>query len=142
MRVKEEIKGTIQRNNLRSTFLNDDDFARYWKIVCDKYSQGKDRYPLWEHLSEKKSFRNESAWRFISEFIGNDSCLLFTEKKDENTIIKMTNGPELSLILGDSFHFVFYITNDNCDYLLCFNDHDYLIGCGTAKKWIADKKRY
>ncbi|WP_346768745.1 DUF6756 family protein [Paenibacillus sp. HB172176] len=38
------------------------------------------------------------------------------------------------------FNVEFYITNKRCDYLLCFNHHDYLIACGEAINWIKDRK--
>lgn len=34
------------------------------------------------------------------------------------------------------FGFEFYITNFETEYVICFNHHDCLLGCGTAKKWV------
>jgi hypothetical protein len=61
-------------------------------------------------------------------------CLVFWEEK---TFEKSLQVAVLLVFLKNSFHFVFYITNLSFTYLLCFNDHNYLIGSGSAKEWIA-----
>ena len=34
---------------------------------------------------------------------------------------------------------VFYVTNDNLDYIISYNDHEYLIACGIAETWLRNK---
>lgn len=35
-------------------------------------------------------------------------------------------------LLSEFYGYEFYITNNSKDFVLCFNHHDYLIGCGKV----------
>lgn len=65
---------------------------------------------------------------------------MFFNKEDDKNAIIINNGTDLGIILAETSGFEFYITNKNVDYIICFNHHDCLSGCGTAKNWIADIK--
>lgn len=39
-------------------------------------------------------------------------------------------------IIKELPYLVFYVTNEETEFLICLNDHDYLIGCGTAFDWV------
>lgn len=42
-------------------------------------------------------------------------------------------GEDLNYLLSETYGFEFYITDKECSYLLCFNHHDILYGCGRAE---------
>lgn len=46
------------------------------------------------------------------------------------------SGEDLNYLLSETYGFEFYITDKECSYLLCFNHHDILYGCGRAEGWI------
>ncbi len=48
----------------------------------------------------------------------------------------ISSGDDLNYILSETCGYEFYITNFICSYLICYNHHDVLIGCGQAEKWI------
>ena len=58
--------------------------------------------------------------------------MLFFEYKDDSSMFKFSNPEDVKTVLGNMHAFVFYVTNVNVDYLLCFNDHDYLIWTGNS----------
>jgi hypothetical protein len=43
----------------------------------------------------------------------------------------------LERILAESPGFEFFLTNEDVDYVLCFNHHNYLIGVGQCKDWLS-----
>ena len=55
---------------------------------------------------------------------------------EDKSVLVINNGKSLYKLLDEMFGFEFYITNFETNYLLCFNHHDCLLGCGTAKKWV------
>ena len=56
-------------------------------------------------------------------------------------MFKIKNGNDLYYLLSETSGFEFYITDFNYSYLICFNHHDILYGCGRAKEWIAGLRR-
>ena len=64
---------------------------------------------------------------------------MFFDENDEAISIK--NGDELYTLIYEMYGFEFYITNNMTDYLLCFNHHDCIIGCGEASEWLENFKK-
>lgn len=98
-----------------------------------RFTKGeKYHYPLWEHLQCTKSLHDQEGWRKLNLFIGGKNDLvLFFEYKDSSTMIKFISARDIETVLSNSYAFVFYLTNMDGDFILCFNDHDYLIGVGS-----------
>ena len=67
------------------------------------------------------------------------SCVLFFDISDEVEMFHVPSGSSLDELLGNTFGFVFYVTDTNATYLLSFNDHDFLICCGSARKWLEQR---
>jgi len=91
---------------------------------------------LWEHTKDALSVRDGNAWKRIPEFISEHMCIMFFNSFDEKASVTFMKGEDVGLILGDMYGFEFYLTNEATEYLLCYNHHDYLIACGTAKDWL------
>jgi hypothetical protein len=108
--------------------------------VQKKFTKSPGQAPLWERLISDASIHDVNGWKYISSFTHNQPVLIFFDARSDNFVVLLDNGSNLTDILGDCTGFVFYVTNQACDYLICFNDHDVLIGVGTAKKWIDDLK--
>ena len=39
-------------------------------------------------------------------------------------------------MLEETYGYEFYVTDEECTYLICFNHHDILYTCGRAIKWL------
>lgn len=65
---------------------------------------------------------------------------MFFDDCDDKNVIKIDNGNDLYRILYEMYGFEFYITNYETNYVICFNHHDCLIGCGMARNWIENLK--
>ena len=49
------------------------------------------------------------------------------------------SGSSLGELLCNTFGFVFYVTDADATYLVCFNDHDFLVCCGSAWAWLEER---
>ena len=95
---------------------------------------------LWEKLGDSEELADSKGWSYIQDFVSNDSCIMFFNQDDEKRMFKISNGKDLQYVLSETSGYEFYITDAECSYLLCFNHHDILIGCGKAKSWIQELK--
>ena len=55
---------------------------------------------------------------------------------EEKEMFLVQSGEDLNYILSETYGFEFYITDKQYSYLLCFNHHNILYGCGVAEEWI------
>src|SRR5262245_2031240 len=106
--------------------------------VQKKFAKSPGQAPLWERLIPGASIHDVDGWKYISLFTHNQHILIFFNAKSDNSVVLLDTGSSLTDILGECTGFVFYVTNKPYDYLICFNDHDMLIGVGTATAWIDD----
>lgn len=133
--IADEILKVIKEFNLDVAFINKEEYKDFFNRAISTFMNNNSSYPLWSSIFDKISVRDADAWRFIPHFVGNNT-ILFLEKGDADFAIIFKQSNHLKVLLENSFQFGFYLTNASFDYLLCFNDHDYLIGSGEAKKWI------
>jgi hypothetical protein len=94
---------------------------------------------LWEHLANNTSLREPQGWKAIQDFQSTEEKLMFIEPdklSSSSVVFQFNNSTDLIRLIGNSFGFVFYVTDKTGSFLICFNDHDYLIGCGAAREWI------
>ena len=56
--------------------------------------------------------------------------------EDEKTIFVFENGEQIIDVIGQSFGFIYYIVDCNLEFLICFNDCDYLVVSGKAIDWL------
>lgn len=92
--------------------------------------------PLWDRLHSYSGIYDQYGWSLITNFTEGQPIIIFFEPHLDKSIIYLKNSQMLSAVLGNCSGFVFYIANLACDYLFCFNDHDALLGAGTAEVWV------
>lgn len=92
--------------------------------------------PLWERLCDHKSVHNASGWRLLDFFLTNEQVIVFFNEDEDPTAIQLKAQTSLTSLLNECSGFEFYLTDVTASYLLCFNHHDVLIGCGRAKEWV------
>lgn len=139
MDIVREITTKIGQLALNVEFLEASEYEKLTAEVCRKFSNREQyTYPLWEHLIPSLSVHDSEGWKRIGDFVGNNKAYLFLEKAEANFACLFRNGWDIVKLLSECFAFVFYVTNDTVDFLICFNDHDFLIEAGTIKKQIND----
>lgn len=139
--IREEIYDVIAINPIKIEEVDSQTRLKIRKDINDLYvDNSKKGLWLWEKLSYFVSLNDEDGWSYINEFVSDSICILFFNDFDENSMFKIQNGNDLYCLLSETSGFEFYITDLSCSYLICFNHHDILYGCGNAIKWIEDLK--
>ena len=134
--LAEEILDVCTRLNYEASILNLSDSQQFFSDVVENFCCGNNSYPLWEFLEDSRGIHDSKGWSWISKFTKDEPVVIFFEQSDDKSMIYIQNGSYFSEILGECFGFVFYVTDLECKYIICFTDHDVLIGAGTAVNWI------
>lgn len=136
MDIQKEINAVIVENGITTGTYDFTATKKLYDEIYAKYHNGKDEYPLWDNLNNFSVVYNKDGWRLIRDFIAEKKCILFLEKADAEFVIELPDGLALNTLLENTAGFVFYVSNQDLNFLICFNDHDDLLGAGTAGKWI------
>ena len=76
----------------------------------------------------------------LTEYVGDEEVLLFVNPEDSQIMWKFDNGTDLESLLSESSGFPFCITSEKANYILCFEDHDCLVGVGEAASWVKEQR--
>jgi hypothetical protein len=109
------------RSKLAYSFSKEPDFP--WKLS-------------YQNLKNIQSFCDPKGWMLIQDYVKNNNVILFVNPDQEKDMWIIPSGSALTLILGETIGFPFYVTSQETDYLLCFDDHDCLIATGKATEWL------
>ena len=110
------------------------------KVFEKNITKKKYVYPLWEYMFEFSSIKCEYGWEKFETMLKGKEVVFFFELDDDKSMFFLEDGSILTEILEHCYSFVFYVTNMRGDFLIAYNDHDYLIGTGNAKEWIEKLK--
>lgn len=139
--IYDEIHKFIESNSMMIEEVKNVNCSKLRKTIDELYvDKGKKGTWLWEKLKCFDSLYDNNGWVYVKEYVSDNKCIMFFNEFDEKKMFKIKNGNDLFYLLSETSGFEFYITDTNCSYLLCFNHHDILYGCGNAKKWIHDLK--
>ena len=136
MSISIEIKKVAEKNHVFLEILRYEQSKAVREMVYCKYANQNDSSFLWEMLFDISVCNSSNAWRLIGDFIGAKKCLMFFDEDEDESVIAINNGSDLYKILCETYGYEFYITEFTTNYLLCFNHHDCLLGCGVAKDWV------
>lgn len=88
----------------------------------------------WDAIDAPDGKKRSDGWELIPKYIGDAPCLVFSN--GAKAIWRFDSGHNLLNFLKNSPAFEYYTCDINCEYLLCSNHHDYVIGWGKAKEWV------
>lgn len=108
--------------------------------IKEKYCGVGNTTHLWENLINEVAVNNKDAWQWVGDFIRDTETIMFFNPSDEREAFTFNKGSDVVSVLCETYGFEFYLTNKNFNYLLCFNHHDVLIGCGSAVEWLSKYK--
>lgn len=141
-KISNNIYDAIKNNDISIEELSYSICSNIRKDIYIKYvDESKNYRLLWEKLSECEFLKDSDGWSYIKDFVNDDELIMFFNEDDENKMFRIKNGEELYFILSETYGYEFYITNINTTYLICFNHHDILCGCGEAKQWVKSLKK-
>lgn len=127
-----EVQAAIVRVGARASIAADTTSADLFSALRAKFGAGKGGQ-LWEALAEKTSCWYREAWRWIAEYLDRESILFFAPG---SAVFELSDGVELVDVIGECSCFEFYVTDRALSFVLCFNDHDFLIASGDARSWL------
>ncbi|WP_396019832.1 MULTISPECIES: DUF6756 family protein [Nostocaceae] len=87
----------------------------------------------YQNLKETQSINDSKAWSYVQDYVGEKEVILFVNPDEEQEMWSIPSGKALTSILSETIGFPFYVTSQDTDYMLCFDDHDCLIA--TEKPW-------
>lgn len=141
MKISAEIKKTAYNYNLSITELSDGQTKTIKSEIKKKYAHAGFGRFLCEQLEDAAVATDCDGWEKLCDFVGSYSCIMFFDAMEDDAAFFIKDGKELHKLLSEMYGFEFYICNFAIDYLLCFNHHDSLIGCGIAKEWVESLKQ-
>lgn len=132
--IKDEINNGITKTKAKAEMISIDYSKEILLMICEKYVKGKKyQFQLWDYLLDSKSYYDSNGWEIISELIKKEEAILFFEWVDEKNMFFFQDGFEIKKVLAECYGMTIYVTDINFEYLLCYNDHDRIIGCGKIK---------
>jgi hypothetical protein len=106
-------------------------------VIENQFTGTDDReHPLWERFSNDVSRRRMDGWSLICNYASHKPILLYCEH-NQFAAYQFMSGEDLRTVLNDCPGFEFYVTNEDLDYVLCHNHHDYIIGVGACQPWLS-----
>jgi hypothetical protein len=88
------------------------------------------------NMQEYASLYHPDSWRWIDGLLPDAPVYLLTDPRDEDVGFEFTSGSSLLAVLGECFPFVFYVTDLTQSFVVGQDNHDVLIGAGSAMAWI------
>lgn len=104
-------------------------------MVRRRFAEDSSHDPLWERLVDAVQVQDENGWKRLNEFPLR-RILLFFDSQEENSAFIFESTSILVDVIAECPGFEFYVTNEICSFVVCFNHHNCLIGCGEAKDWL------
>lgn len=128
------ILSAIQQLRVHAVELDDDE-ARSLNIRAETSFAKPGNEPLWERFLDDESIQDAHAWRAIEGFVLGPTTLLV---RDTHRVlaVRFASSADLVATLDDCPGFEFYVLDDKISFIIAFNDHDMLIGCGAAIQWV------
>ena len=137
----EEIENVARVHNIPLEKLDPITCEAIVNSLIKKYcTESTYAFPLWDHidLKKKRSVHDSDGWMKVQHYHFKKDIILLTEPKKGYHAYRLESATDLHKLLEESYHFVFYLLDKELSFLICFNDHDYLIGCGDVFNWIGD----
>lgn len=141
MWIADEVVGTACSLNCLARRMGADEVSRIYSEMWNRFTLVKGASsPLWENVVGHVSVQDGESWRWIADYVGDGSLIMFIDDFFEKvTGVSFESGGKVVQVLEECIPFVFYLTNESLDFLLCFNDHDFLIAAGDACEWLRDR---
>jgi hypothetical protein len=124
--------GIVQVDGERARGIRD---ALTIKYGADSRFEFADNNIRPEHRS---SVQHPDSWSWVDEFLTDEPVLFFYDSNlnGDDAMFRIPSGRDVVTLLRECSSFPFYVTNDALDYVICHNDHDYIVGAGRAKAWV------
>ena len=79
----------------------------------------------------------EDSWKLVEEFDAAGPVVLFTNRRDGETMVELPSIGEAIAAIGRMPRFDFYLVDRACTYLFAADEYETLFGCGTAAAYVS-----
>lgn len=124
----------ISRLNLNAIFLNDVEAGSMVAMLNNNLNIDLYSHNIWDKKDSPSGCLKRDGWILITEYFQQEKCVLILPQ--HKVFLLFQSGTDLFKLLSEAPGFEFYVCNQNVTSLLCFNDHDYVIGWGNAASWV------
>ena len=92
--------------------------------IINKYFDGKNGSQLWNQFLpfDDCTVRDAKAWQWLDEFLLTKDVVLFFDKPEDTFLYKIPTNQSKVDFLKEIVLYTFYITNEDLDFLVYFND--------------------
>ena len=138
--ISEEIVETAAALGFPIDRLPAERTARIREELRNRFGLDPDHFSI--HLTKDyESVHSTSGWSWISEFLGTGEVLMLFPPSSDPEAWRFPTGDMVVPLLSECSGFVFILTCPSFEYLLAFEEHDCLVGAGTAREWIRTMKQ-
>jgi len=116
--------------------LNEDEVRKLRIRLLERLAVDVCAYAPWDAASAPKGTKRSDGWQLITDFVSTNPCLMFLD--GTSSVWSIRNGGDLRKVLAESPALEFYVCDDAGSYLLCSNHHDFVVGWGSAQRWVDD----
>ena len=135
MCLKEEVARALAVTGVKCREFSAVEAEESYKLLGRLFALPGHR-PLWERLAGALGVRDANAWKRIAEWRTGSVNMLVTQG-DTLGAYRFELAADLILVVGECYGFVFYVWDGDLDWVLAFNDHEFVIGCGRVVDWVA-----
>lgn len=141
-KISDHIRSELEGSDILIARLEMSEREKIFNLVLKKYINiDKKGKWIWEKFAQCVTLDDEQAWSFIKDFIKDNKCIMFFNQDEDKEMFYIKSGSDLDYILSETYGYEFYITDKECSYLLCYNHHNILYGCGSAEAWVSSLKK-
>jgi hypothetical protein len=133
--IKRDVEEAIRTLDVEAVELAGPEARSVREGAARAFGDGASPFVHWNHLREYSAVQHPDSWEWIGEFVQGPAYLFFDER-DEPGVFRFNEAQRIRDVLEECSGFEFYICDLKYAYLLCNNDHDYLIGSGKAQEWV------
>lgn len=133
--ISDEVSDAVSALGITARRLSADEADLIRDRLHDRFGLDSQHFSV--YLShESESLHDPKAWSWLSQFVGGSEAILLFPKCNEPEGWEFPDGGTIVRVLEECSGFVFFVTTKNNDCLIAFDDHDCLIGAGTAAEWV------
>lgn len=99
--------------------------ALFWKSLQTRFQLDLDS-PLWSQMKFSTNEFDPNGWQRLPSFFSHWPNLFFCDHYRGVPVYQFASKEDLLSLLGESFHFVFYIASPDLAQIGVFDDHECL----------------
>jgi hypothetical protein len=120
-----EILRAYKETNVQLDQLEKDQQEKFWNFFKEKFKLSLDGQ-LWCQINFEYNKYDPDGWKSAGDFFEEWPVFFFCDAYLHTPIFRIHSKNDLNSILEESFHFVFYLANNDLSKLVVFDDHECL----------------